>query len=209
MIDMKKSLVFLHGYTLCLVSLYQVTAQQVYQSRCNDINKQYLDDELIKLKRVILQEIATMRATTTALSQSSSFVCAPPWVSFKTSCYFFSNDYGTWLYGKAQCEQKRGSSKYLRINDREEDAFIRNFVRSRGISAYERRDYWIGGTDAGQDGVFKWEGYSQNFSFSNWGPNNPDRLNSADCVILYQPSDYKWHDTSCTNDNSYICEIEF
>ena len=76
------------------------------------------------------------------------------------------------------------------------------------FSAYERRDYWIGGTDAGQDGVFKWEGYSQNFSFSNWGPNNPDRLNSADCVILYQPSDYKWHDTSCTNDNSYICEIE-
>ena len=67
---MKKSLVFLHGYILCLVSLYQVTAQQVYQSRCNDINKQYLDDELIKLKRVILQEIATMRATTTALSQS-------------------------------------------------------------------------------------------------------------------------------------------
>lgn len=68
MIDMKKSLAF--GYIFCLVTLYQATAQQIYKLGCNDINKQYLDDELLKLKRVLLQEIATMRATTTALSQS-------------------------------------------------------------------------------------------------------------------------------------------
>lgn len=74
---------------------------------------------------------------------------------------------------------------------------------------YASRDYWIGGTDASRDGEFMWEGHSQSFTWTNWGPGNPDRVGTSDCVILFQRSDYKWHDTSCSNNNSYICEIEF
>lgn len=75
------------------------------------------------------------------------------------------------------------------------------------LLAFETRDSWIGGTDVVVENTFVWTGSGQTFTYINWGPGNPDNSGgNQHCVILYQPSDYKWHDTQCTNTNSYICE---
>ncbi|XP_061195852.1 perlucin-like [Saccostrea echinata] len=149
-----------------------------------------------------------MKALPVSTSTLSSVSCPAGWTLFQRSCYFFGYDYGNWTHGKNQCERKHGSSKYLRITSEAEDTFIRDYVRGQGLTDVKTRDFWIGGTDAVRDGVFLWEGHFQQFTYTDWGPGNPDRIGSADCVILFKRSDYKWHDTSCSNDNSYICEIE-
>ncbi|XP_011419400.3 low affinity immunoglobulin epsilon Fc receptor-like [Crassostrea angulata] len=178
-----------------------INTSRVQQS---EARKQYTEEEMTTVKETCVAEMAK-------LGQSTKFPqsCPTQWVPYQNSCYFFGNDYGNWNQGKVKCEQKHGSSKYVRITSQEEDTFLRNFVRSRNITEYASRDYWIGGTDASRDGEFMWEGHSQSFTWTNWGPGNPDRVGTSDCVILFQRSDYKWHDTSCSNSNSYICEIEF
>ncbi|XP_048779921.2 perlucin-like protein [Ostrea edulis] len=197
-----------------LLMFSKISAQSFIKSDiCDDVSRNsYIENELTALRELLIEEIKDIRSDLLSIPANqgpSSVPCPSEWVPFQSSCYFFGNDYGNWKHGKVQCERKHGSSKYVSISSEREDTFIRNFVRSKGITALAARDYWIGGTDAARDGVFMWEGYSREFTYKNWGPGNPDRVGSADCVILYQPSDYKWHDTSCSNNNSYICEIEF
>ncbi|XP_078333091.1 perlucin-like protein [Crassostrea virginica] len=132
-------------------------------------------------------------------------VCEPGWEKFQDSCYLFSASYGNWNSGKLFCENNGGYM--VEITNLAEDTFVRDFVRNRAFTAYETRDSWIGGTDVVTENTFVWIGSGQTFTYSNWGPNNPDNSGgNQHCVILFQPSDYKWHDTQCTNTNSFICE---
>ncbi|XP_062598611.1 perlucin-like protein [Saccostrea cucullata] len=196
---------------LCLLILHRNVAQLLTKSNnYDDVSKQCIDRELRILKKIFMEEIAKFRLEMKSLPVNTEpFVSCPAgWIQFQSSCYIFGYDYGNWTHGKNQCERKHGSSKYLRITSKAEDTFIRDYVKGQGLTDYKTRDFWIGGTDAAQDGVFMWEGHSQEFTYTNWGPGNPDRTGTADCVILFQRSQYKWHDTSCSNDNSYICEIE-
>ncbi|XP_061177914.1 protein PIF-like [Saccostrea echinata] len=132
-------------------------------------------------------------------------VCDAGWEKFGQSCYLFSLSYGSWNNGKAFCE---GQGGYLvELTSLEEDTFVRDYVRNRGLTAFETRDSWIGGTDVASEGSFVWSESGQPITYNNWGPNNPDNGGgNQHCLILFQPSDYKWHDTQCTNTNSYICE---
>lgn len=200
---MKKSSI----YGCAVLFLFNdIVAQMLYDNPefVGEARKQYTEEEMTTVKETCVAEMAKLGQST-----KSPQSCPTQWVPYQNSCYFFGNDYGNWNQGKVKCEQKHGSSKYVRITSQEEDTFLRNFVRSRNITEYASRDYWIGGTDASRDGEFMWEGHSQSFTWTNWGPGNPDRVGTSDCVILFQRSDYKWHDTSCSNSNSYICEIEF
>lgn len=132
-------------------------------------------------------------------------VCEGGWEKFEESCYLFSLFSGTWDSGKTFCEGEGGH--LVEISSLAEDNFIRDYVRNRGLTAYETRDSWIGGTDVDVENTFVWTGSGQTFTYINWGPGNPDNSGgNQHCVILFQESDYKWHDTQCTNTNSYICE---
>uniref|UniRef100_K1P812 Perlucin n=1 Tax=Magallana gigas TaxID=29159 RepID=K1P812_MAGGI len=184
------------------------------------------EEEMAKLRKLFVDEMAKIRLdiNTSRVQQIAQMLYDNPefvgearkqyteeeMTTVKETCVAEMAKLGQSTRGRAvKCEQKHGSSKYVRITSQEEDTFLRNFVRSRNITEYASRDYWIGGTDASRDGEFMWEGHSQSFTWTNWGPGNPDRVGTSDCVILFQRSDYKWHDTSCSNSNSYICEIEF
>lgn len=194
-------------YSCTIFCLFNdIVGQMLYNG---DTSKQYFE-EAKKLKKACAEEVAKLsQGTRSAEGNDPPQWCPPKWVPYLSSCYFFSNDYGNWKQGKVRCEKKYRNSKYVKITSQEEDTFLRNFVRSKSVTEYAAQDYWIGGTDASEDGVFIWEGYSEEFAYTNWGPGNPDRVGTSDCVILFRRSDYKWHDTSCSNNNSYICEIEF
>ena len=77
-----------------------------------------------------------------------------------------------------------------------------------------KRLYWTGAYDKHDTSVFYWPNNHQVF-YTNWGggdevvPNQqPDDSHSKpqNCVMLYGPDYYRWHDDKCEHTHHLICE---
>ncbi|XP_073822431.1 lectin subunit alpha-like [Musca autumnalis] len=66
--------------------------------------------------------------------------------------------------------------------------------------------FWIAGHDNAIDLRYEWATTGEIFSFTNWGPNQPDRLgNNEHCVLIWQNT-WQWYDLPCTHNLGFICE---
>jgi hypothetical protein len=43
-------------------------------------------------------------------------------------------------------------------------------------------------------------------SYTNWGTSQPNTVGSKKCVTFWQEPDGKWHNVSCKDQYSYICQ---
>lgn len=89
----------------------------------------------------------------------------------------------------------------VQIDDADENAVVLAMATGR---LNER--WWIGGTDADEEGVFVGaDGLP--LAYTNWGPNEPnDGGSGEDCIELR--TDGLWNDTGCTvRVNPFVCEL--
>ena len=67
-------------------------------------------------------------------------------------------------------------------------------------------NYWIGGSDRGREGVWRWETSGSRMNYTNWHPGQPDGGNQ-DCLAIYSSGSVgTWWDLTCSWSNRYICE---
>ncbi|CAC5366431.1 unnamed protein product [Mytilus coruscus] len=72
--------------------------------------------------------------------------------------------------------------------------------------------WWIGRTDASQEGIFRWIKNGENVTYSNWDIDQPDDgsdgIPGADCMryIIKSKTKAAWWDRDCNNEFAFICE---
>jgi hypothetical protein len=120
------------------------------------------------------------------------------WTHLVSSCYYFNRTKTTMSKARSFCKNQ-GGDLVLPRNITEHSAIwkvtkIKNLYRP-----------WIGLQEEQQTNTFyTLDGKTP--SYTNWGLDQPDTVGSEKCVTFYQELDGKWHDVSCKNQYSYICQ---
>ncbi|MBQ3652924.1 MAG: putative Ig domain-containing protein, partial [Synergistaceae bacterium] len=115
----------------------------------------------------------------------------------------------TWTEAKAYCESLGGH--LATITSQEEFDIVVSL-----LSADEDRPYWLGASDAEQEGSWKWV-TSEDFTFTKWHTGEPNNQGGEEhYLILAKDSDNSWGWNDATNSHngidpsmwSFICEWE-
>ncbi|XP_072240699.1 C-type lectin domain family 4 member E-like [Leuresthes tenuis] len=117
-------------------------------------------------------------------------------VYFHRSFYYISSTKKSWQKSREDCLQ-RGADLVI-INTKEEQDFTRQFQRLT----------WIGLTDRGFKGKWKWVDGTP-LTKSYWGPGEPNGFEgkTEDCVeIRFHDIENSWNDIPCEDENFWICE---
>ncbi|KAL5005643.1 hypothetical protein ScPMuIL_016801 [Solemya velum] len=129
--------------------------------------------------------------------------CPIGWLFRACSCYKFSSHSANWYDAKMVCFNAGGY--LMEIHSAEENSVVEEEFRT---SVSQMHDFWIGGTDAYVEGVWKWSYSGTDVLSSNWYPGQPDNFFNEDCLALPWGSrgDVKWEDRSCYNTLFFICQ---
>eukprot|EP00298_Acanthocystis_sp_HF-20_P008529 c17729_g2_i1.p1 GENE.c17729_g2_i1~~c17729_g2_i1.p1 ORF type:complete len:208 (+),score=60.41 c17729_g2_i1:29-652(+) len=129
--------------------------------------------------------------------------------------YMLYNTKKTWYHAKRSCEA--ANSYLVTITNPEEMIFLKNsFGFATDGQWGDWSGPWIGYTDAGNKGNWKWVTgevavTGQDTIYHNWYPNEPDNCcGGEDCAHIsgghWQD---KWNDNKCQAQLPYICEKDF
>lgn len=93
------------------------------------------------------------------------------------------------------------------ITTAEENNQIKMFVKNFDYaSSDETRQWWIGATDLGSEGVFYWITTGDEIDFENFAPNQPDNHEANEnCIELWDDVDFLWNDRRCDMRSFFIC----
>jgi len=110
-------------------------------------------------------------------------------------CYMLPDACGTaWSAARSACQGWGGDL-----------AAITSLAESVFVNPYVSTVTWIGGTDAAQEGVFRWAD-GEPWSFAAWAPQQPDdNQGKEDCAAI-DPNKSGWNDLSCPLGACYLCE---
>merc|ERR1719336_3615797 len=113
------------------------------------------------------------------------------WVELGDSCYSTSQQAMDWGTAQEYCWYQGG---YLaEITSAEEESLLNTFLMD-GIS------YWLGLTDLGHEGTYRWQESHHVAEYTNWAPTQPGGRDDLNCVMKTFYHDYPgWHDAYCTS----------
>lgn len=122
------------------------------------------------------------------------------WRGFNGNLYYFSHNKKTWQDAENFCVSQ--GAHLASVTSQEEQAFLIRFT--------ENSIYWIGLTDQGTEGRWRWtDGSSFNSAQSKkfWGSGQPDNWKhgkggSEDCVTMQQ----NWNDFYCGEPYQWVCK---
>jgi hypothetical protein len=124
-------------------------------------------------------------------------------LSFGGSCYELFVSFVPWDAAERQCVAWGGH--LASIGSSEENAFLAGWTAQLGLTNADGQGIWVGGTDAQQDGVFRWvDGTS--LSFTGWAPGQPDDGAGVDCIEKRNDGAGQWYDRHCADSLRYTCE---
>ncbi|XP_055528363.1 perlucin-like [Wyeomyia smithii] len=98
------------------------------------------------------------------------------------------------------------------ITSPEEGALVLEAIKSWPQYDSTTKNFWIGGSDLAEHGVFYWQPTGNRFGYTNWKYGQPDNTNGTEhCVeIRYLPIenelDWYWNDRQCDVKNPFVCE---
>uniref|UniRef100_H3A069 C-type lectin domain-containing protein n=1 Tax=Latimeria chalumnae TaxID=7897 RepID=H3A069_LATCH len=147
-------------------------------------------------------ELNQMCKRTDESGSGSNWKCCPrDWLMFGGSCYFFSSDAMNWMASEDNCSSL--GAHLIVITSREEQEEL--------IQQHVRVPYWIGLTDQGSEGSWRWvDGTPYNHPISFWIESNPNnRAGNENCGTVGGWSGYRalrWNDHNCESSLNRICE---
>ncbi|MDO4562716.1 MAG: lectin-like protein [Clostridia bacterium] len=145
-------------------------------------------------------------------SDPINFTVCSPYVSkgdFDGKTYLLFDESLSWAEANDYCKNLGGH--LATVNSSEENTFLQNFIQ-RG----SKTGYWIGGTDAEQEGVWKWI-TGEPFNYTDWYNGNPNNTNGTEHYLELR-KDYgnKWNDdtidkyiATALQNEGFICEFEY
>lgn len=152
-------------------------------------------------KRIYFGVVAALMLASGAQADSNKI----NWISNGHFYQRFERNF-TWEESKAYCE---GLSAHLvTITSAEEQTFIDNSLLSQSIS-YSFNYYHIGGSDAAQEGTWKWV-TGEPWVYGNWDSGQPSNGSGENYLII---NDYygDWSDSAASGSNikGFICEWSY
>ena len=133
--------------------------------------------------------------------------CESQWTSFGSSCYKLHTLSKDWENAKKSCQNF--GAQLVKIETEEENQFIITTY----FSYINFGRYWIGLSDLGNEGKWKWTDGTGLTSYTNWGEGQPNNhRNNQHCGAIikghYRSLHFnaEWNDDICSLHRGYICE---
>ncbi|XP_046569538.1 perlucin-like protein [Haliotis rubra] len=144
---------------------------------------------------IIFSAISLLCLAHTAVAE-----CPDGWTKYDSSCYALYQGKTEWIDAGSYCREFGGNLATLNTTDKVKNvkAFL-NYVNHKASA-------WVGGTDLRSEGLWVWDIDQGSFTNTDWASGQPDSTTSENCLLLFQPSSFKWHDATCTGKYDYICE---
>jgi hypothetical protein len=103
-----------------------------------------------------------------------------------------------------RCSAARGT--LVSIDDEQQNTWL-----SERMQALEADDFWLSGTDAEVEGVWRWvdgrvffgEGADGGAAFAPWDEEQPNDLNGEDCM---RSTGGVWRDLDCADEIAFVCQ---
>ncbi|XP_045169976.2 uncharacterized protein LOC123532580 [Mercenaria mercenaria] len=115
----------------------------------------------------------------------------------------------SWDDARAEC--KKHGADLVVLDTHDKALLMRKELASH--SRYQSHDlFWIGAKDFSNHDHFSWvNGHDWNNTAADWSRSQPDHLKNGhdqDCVCMFKDPKqmFTWHDKSCNQEGSYICE---
>ncbi|TRY71512.1 hypothetical protein TCAL_06101 [Tigriopus californicus] len=132
--------------------------------------------------------------------------CQPGWIELPGyGCYLFDLNWSLdWLQAARNCQKLGGH--LVEIETQDEQNGLTSIARIIG------EDFWIGLTDIGHDGNYRWMYSGNEVSYTNWAANEPDGGIPQSCVMMFSGYgyDFGWTDIKCTEWSAHpLCEANY
>lgn len=168
------------------------------------VNKEEKGELFMKLRKRIISTLLSVCMLLTAApltTQAATAQSIPKTaVQYQGSYYQVYSGKYTWAKAKKFCKSKGGQLAV--INSAKENAFLYNYIRSKGYtSAY------FGATDSFCEG--KWRDVNgKKLEYTNWAPGEPNGENKKEdyAMFYYKYPSGKWNDGDFSGNVTFICE---
>ncbi|XP_065357710.1 lectin subunit alpha-like [Calliphora vicina] len=107
----------------------------------------------------------------------------------------------SWFEAWNECARK--NMTLIAIDTEYKDFQIDALIRKLFVKC---PSFWLAGHDNAVDMRYEWVTTGNVFSFTNWGPGQPDRLNNNEHCILIWQNTWQWYDLPCSHKLGFICE---
>jgi len=129
--------------------------------------------------------------------------CEEGWEENGDHCYYFSNETKNWFAAESFCQGEGGHLASIH-SDVTNDFIWERMIRNKNL-------FWIGGTDTGEEGVWKWTDCTP-WNFTVWLTGNPSNSpGEEDCLDVHKlihsnrHKDKKWNDDKCSKEFGFVC----
>ncbi|KAH3710011.1 mucin-2-like [Dreissena polymorpha] len=149
--------------------------------------------------------------STTVQHVYMNLTCPRGLESFDTSCYAFVKHEMPFDQAVDYCMQR--GAYLVQMNSQSENAFLVEHLKHTHEGPVV---YWLGISDFQREGHWQYVGTSEEATFTDWAPNEPDDkhnldgdTDTADCAVLSPNLNWKWQDSGCSiyEVGSTICEL--
>jgi len=129
--------------------------------------------------------------------------CEEGWEKNGDHCYFLSNEKKNWFAAEIFCQGEGGHMASVH-SDATNDFIWERMIRT------DVNLFWIGGSDTGEEGVWKWADCTP-WRFTVWWTGEPNNVGDEDCVDVHKsihPNDQldkKWNDDRCSKELGFVC----
>jgi len=129
--------------------------------------------------------------------------CEEGWEKNGDHCYFLSTEKKNWFAAETFCRNESGHLASVHSNATN-DFIWERLIRS-GLDVI-----WLGGSDTGEEGVWKWTDCTP-WNFTAWSKLNPNNDGDEDCLNVYKlmfwskQEDKKWNDDKCSKEFGFVC----
>ena len=128
---------------------------------------------------------------------SSGFSCPSSWINLgKHGCFFFAQgqDSMTWYEADRFCYNLHPNTYLAEIPNQSIQDTLSNLAEDK-----DDCDWWLGGRDYYQEGIWRWEGSRKPFDYQNWAQFEPNGGVGENCLAMAKRAYLhgKWVDLDC------------
>ncbi|XP_071142757.1 perlucin-like protein [Mytilus edulis] len=129
--------------------------------------------------------------------------CPLGWLHFEEACYLFSSEHLNWFTAQSSC--RAHNARLAEV----ETKVLADYLISVAKLLNKNVHYWLGGRDDSTDGIWTWSSSDRVFTYTAWGPGEPNGHANENCLDMYYGHQWKWNDDVCTSLRPYVCEKKY